>query len=687
MHIDKGTIQAVRPEDVEKINNMTTSGEWTHIESFAFRNTFTRKDGPNFLKIPEGVFYIKDSAFYGAENLTEIVLPSTIKFIEREAFRLSGIKEIKIPENVRVIESLTFSNCEDLKNITLPNSLKQIGAYAFKNCVSLETIKIPESVEYIDTLAFFSCTGLKSVTISSETFVDPYAFNQTYLSGIAFSEDGELFLHQVNKDDKPLVEVPSKFQIFRRLDPEIHFGYNYRQNMSKCISFKNNKKINFIPPDYILKSFPTDYIQNFFINNNHLRWRNIVSAFNETYVDLHYSNLSVIEHNKNLFLNDLFRLYYSIGGFSPKQNESEKAHQYMLEYLIHPGYETNDGKKNLAVPYREDIYNHYSSLHGTLSRFTLSGEHNQSFAQFFMRYHQGDHKFMFLNSETFEEESPDKDFLAQVHNNWQNIINLFPNRVVNGNTLHDLLTPSFVAKHSMTTSFYGINPGNEELALTLGQYGYSQSQFEEMQAVFDFAKTLKEKCVIRADKSKEFDCINFRILEKDDPLGFILGDITNCCQAWGGAAKSCVEDGYKNPNSAFLVFEETIKDKDGKPTDKKRILGQAYVWYDPITRTVCMDNIEIPTGILRELTSSKATKNGVSLSEFLDIIEYSAKSIKNTMNRNNTRVNRVTIGSGFNDLSKHLKTRYNLITHNLARNPSSGVYSDANSSQFVILSR
>ena len=679
------TIQAVRPQDVEVINNMEISGEWTHIGSFAFRNAFINKDGPSSLKIPEGVFYIKDSAFYGTEYLTDIILPSTIKCIESEAFRSSNIRDIIIPVNVKVLEHHTFANCSNLQSITLPNGLKQISANVFYKCKSLKTINIPKCVEHIDTYAFFGCSGLNSVTIHSiNTTINPSAFEETRLSEIAFSEDGGLFLHQTNGDNQPFVEVSKKFQITRHLNPEFHFDKNYRQHMSRCISLKNNNKINFIPQDYVLKSFPSDYIQNFFINNNHIRWRNLVSAFNETYTDPFYHNPSVTEQNKSLFINDLFHLYYAIGGFSSKQNESEKAYQYLLEYLILSEFETNDRNKNPSIPCREYIYQYYSLLHGKLSRFTLSGEYNPSFAQFFMRYHQGDHLFMFLNSETFEDKAPDKDFLAQVHNNWENIINLFPNRVVNGNTLHDLLTPSFVARHSKTTSFYGVNPGNEDLALTLGRYGYIQSQFEEMQAVFDFAKTIKEKCVIKADKTKEFDCVNFRILEKDDPLGFVLGDKTNCCQVWGGAAHSCVEDGYKNPNSAFLIFEETIKDENGKLTNTKRILGQAYVWYDPKTKTVCMDNIEVPNAIIKELTSSNTTRNGVSLSELLDIIEASAISLQNTMNRNNIMVNQVTIGYGFNDLSKYLKNRYKLTFQDLAKNPSSGVYSDAKGSQFII---
>lgn len=123
----------------------------------------------------------------------------------------------------------------------------------------------------------------------------------------------------------------------------------------------------------------------------------------------------------------------------------------------------------------------------------------------------------------------------------------------------------------------------------------------------------------------------------------------------------------KNTSIDPSAFDGIIKDENEKPTNTKRILGQVYVWYNPKTKTVCMDNIEVPNAIIKELTSSNTTRNGVSLSELLDIIEASAISLQNTMNRNNIMINQVTIGYGFNDLSKYWKNRYKLTTQDLEK--------------------
>ena len=62
---------------------------------------------------------------------------------------------------------------------------------------------------------------------------------------------------------------------------------------------------------------------------------------------------------------------------------------------------------------------------------------------------------------------------------------------------------------------------------------------------------------------------------------------------------------FMNPTytekTAEVFVSDRFLDDDGKPTGGTRILGQAYVWYDPETKTVCYDNIEIPTKILDEL--------------------------------------------------------------------------------------
>ena len=50
-------------------------------------------------------------------------------------------------------------------------------------------------------------------------------------------------------------------------------------------------------------------------------------------------------------------------------------------------------------------------------------------------------------------------------------------------------------------------------------------------------------------------------LAKDDPRGFILGELTNCCQSYGGDAEACVFDGAFSPYAGFYVIMK--KGEDG----------------------------------------------------------------------------------------------------------------------------
>ncbi len=158
----------------------------------------------------------------------------------------------------------------------------------------------------------------------------------------------------------------------------------------------------------------------------------------------------------------------------------------------------------------------------------------------------------------------------------------------------------------------------------------------------------------------------------------MIGDITNCCQHIDGAGDSCVRDGYTNPHAGFLVFEESIHDKDGKPTGEKRILGQSYVWYDPETQTVCYDNIEIPDKVVNELQSGTKHGKKLSMNTLMHTVVNSADEIMTTMNKHGTKVKRVTIGKAYNDLNHELNQHFKL-TEDLAKHRNYNGYTDARS--------
>lgn len=101
----------------------------------------------------------------GLEQLSSVVLPDSLKEIGESAFYGSGITSIQIPEEVRAIETGTFSYCESLKEITLNPEIETLGRSAFYKCTALEEINIPNNVDSIGSSAFSNCTALTSVTI------------------------------------------------------------------------------------------------------------------------------------------------------------------------------------------------------------------------------------------------------------------------------------------------------------------------------------------------------------------------------------------------------------------------------------------------------------------------------------------------------------------------------------------
>ena len=325
-------------------------------------------------------------------------------------------------------------------------------------------------------------------------------------------------------------------------------------------------------------------------------------------------------------------------------------------------------------------------MHYRFSKIKIKGPYNPTFAQFFMKYYYDNPRFMFFAINSRDDNLMEgMDYLCMAHNAFDRIMKCYPNKVVNGNEKRALLTPRFVAKHSAIVEYDDIDTGNELLAETVGMYGYDEDQFQQIQNIYNRVKTEKKNHIIEADKPSDINGITFRILEKDDPLGFVIGDITNCCQHIDGEAEKCVIDGYLNPNAGFLVFEYGPMNENQRPADNARILAQAYVWYDPETKTVCYDNIEIPTKVLDELKRGDKHGEIISSKRLMDAVVESADAIMLAMNRKGIRVDRVTTGQGHNDLRMELEKRFGSPEYNpMAKHRSYRGYSDAEYAQYLI---
>lgn len=149
------------------------------------------------LIIPKGCVRVGEYAFWGCMELKRVIIPKSVKVIERSAFdgckyativlrKCKGefewigsfafnecrdvkeeleivgdseceLREVTIPEGCEWIESEAFWGCRELEKVVIPRSVKEIGDHTFAYCKNLKEAVIPESVEYIGEGAFKGC--------------------------------------------------------------------------------------------------------------------------------------------------------------------------------------------------------------------------------------------------------------------------------------------------------------------------------------------------------------------------------------------------------------------------------------------------------------------------------------------------------------------------------------------------
>lgn len=167
----------------------------TSIKSSAFEGKTTVE----YVYMPNSVTNIGNKAFSGCTNLVEVRLGSALTNIGMQAFAGSGLKDIKIPDNVTSIGRGAYKNTAPVKitlpfvggsressnkylgflfdgndNSCVPSTLKtvvfsdgctEIPAYSFNGCVNVSEFVIGENVETLGSSAFANCTSLRSIYI------------------------------------------------------------------------------------------------------------------------------------------------------------------------------------------------------------------------------------------------------------------------------------------------------------------------------------------------------------------------------------------------------------------------------------------------------------------------------------------------------------------------------------------
>ena len=186
-----------------KVDSIIISSTVLHLEVCAFSQCYRLRS----IYIPSTVLQIDGGIFRGCVNLNNIVIDSlnpnyivednivysinkdtlishhsasdrveispTVKVIAQEAFTISNITSVVLPEGVEEIQDAAFRYTPYLYTVILPQTLRKIGTCAFQRCESLRTIEIPNSVVEMGDSVFFDCLGLLSVKMSDSIKVIP----------------------------------------------------------------------------------------------------------------------------------------------------------------------------------------------------------------------------------------------------------------------------------------------------------------------------------------------------------------------------------------------------------------------------------------------------------------------------------------------------------------------------------
>lgn len=129
-----------------------------------------------------------DGAFTSNQNINKVIIPDSVKIINRRSFRYcKNLSEVVIPNGVESIGYEAFYNCSSLMDISIPQSITQIGQFAFKNTnllnsskgdfvfvdgwlveyrnKDIDTINIPKSTRGLGDGVFRGFENLKTVII------------------------------------------------------------------------------------------------------------------------------------------------------------------------------------------------------------------------------------------------------------------------------------------------------------------------------------------------------------------------------------------------------------------------------------------------------------------------------------------------------------------------------------------
>jgi len=707
----------IMPDDIVEIGNEAFSG-CEKLKQIEFSKNLEKIGVYAFLGckeltevfIPDSVKEIGKDAFLGCENLSSVRLPSGLKELKRDVFRESGLKSIEIPNTVKKIGVNCFAHCNALKKIIIPDSVEEVDVGAFIDCTALEEVVLPKNIKKLSNGLFEGCKNLKKVNIPEGVVeIGRYAFERcTKLIFINIPDsvekicDGAFYgagLTSLEMSDK-VETTGSIVSDCKNLKKIIYSGKEIPCNKDiidlwgnpgfmKFLLYAMENKVKFIPKNsgiMLATANPADYYAH------SKDWSEVLRTYTKKWGEFN-GQLDVKNPDSSKVV-PLYKACVILGLFqddiapsalrtSQKESMNSVAKRFILNSIVE------------IPPDRMEEY------FGRCASWKIGFQYD--FATFFIKNYReemsvGGDLVPFLSKkvssfveelddniqdveddipETEENQSEIVNYIKAVYEGWKTIEETYPNRVKlipdrETGSENNNLTESEVIDVVTVVKYNNVLEGNEKLAEICGRYGYTQAEFDELQEWWEISKTIKQEdklLQVEADSLNEKG-IKYELLLNNDLETAFLGEETNCCQVVNNAGKECLEYGMTKLNSGFIKFSYN-----------GAVIGQAWVWYNPKTKVVCLDNIELPT-----IWEKRMEKYPQFSKYFLDSLKRMSKGLYLGMQNHGFEVKAVTVGSGWNSL-KVLES-LNSIEGKKSPVPEDygDKYTDSDEKQFVLTS-
>lgn len=198
------------------------------------------KAGP--YKVPAGTAEIGPNAFYQANNLQSVELPSSVGKIDGGAFMYSVCSDVRLNEGLKLIEVQAFNNTKGLRSLTIPASVEEVQERAFVGGLySVKFLgrntKLHENCILSASIKISGWPGSTAATFAKSSVGEKGKANPFF----AIQADGKVRLDPnwfEIADSRSYQGAPIEQQIWKKKDaPVLYEGIDYE------VHYKNNVNV------------------------------------------------------------------------------------------------------------------------------------------------------------------------------------------------------------------------------------------------------------------------------------------------------------------------------------------------------------------------------------------------------------------------------------------------------------